>query len=459
MPASDLGALRGEFDPGRSREHATEQTLDADRATLIRGAAGTLVVRGAGVAIGFVTALVLARLLGAADYGVLAWAFATLTLVQFVSVLGLNTLVLRDAAAFRATEAWGALRGLVRRSAQIVLGMSAAVLLVAAALRVALQLLGLEQPSRAFWIVLLGLPAVVLLPLRQALVQAFGRVVASQVPDLVIRPLLFLGLALAWWATAGDLSSGTAAALYVAALIGAVAVLEVLARWTLPPAVKTAAATYDTRRWLRAMPPLLAVSAWFVVMSQADVVIVGAWRGAEDSGIYSVANRCAALLGMAAIAINTPLAPLVASLYTVSELDRLRAAVTRAARAAVAVTAVGGIVLAVGADWFLSWFGPAFRDGDTALRMLCLGNIAAIPAGTATLILLMTGRHRAAVGGLCAGVVANLLLNLTLIPFWGLTGAAVAFIAGMLVASVWLVVRVWRELAVDATVLGRRPDW
>jgi O-antigen/teichoic acid export membrane protein len=238
-----------------------------------------------------VTALVLARLLGAADYGVLAWAFATLTLVQFVSLLGLNTLVLRDAAAFRATEAGGALRGLIRRSAQIALGMSAAVLLAAAALRTVLPLLGLDAPSPACSLVLLALPAVVLLPLRQSLVQAFGRVVASQLPDLVLRPLLFLALAVAWWAIAGDLSSGTAAALYVLSIIGAVAVLEVLARRTLPSAVKSAEPTYDTRRWLHAMPPLLAVSAWFVVMSQADVVIVGAWRGAEAAGIYSVANR------------------------------------------------------------------------------------------------------------------------------------------------------------------------
>jgi O-antigen/teichoic acid export membrane protein len=452
MPTSSPGELRDELDPGTRAE-----PFDPDRAGFLRGAAGTLLVRGAGVAIGFASALVLARLLGTEDYGVLAWALATLTLVQFVSLLGLSTVVLRDAAAFRATQAWGALRGLVRRSAQIAVGASSIALFAALALRLALPPLGVDPPPEAFWVVLLSLPALVLLPLRQSLLQAFGRIVASQVPDLIVRPALFLALSLGWWAVAGDLSSVVAAALYVAAIVGAVGVVEVLARQTLPPPVRLAEATYDSRRWVLGMPPLLAVTAWFVVMSQADVVIVGALRGADAAGIYSVANRSASLLAVAAVAVNTPLAPLVASSYALSEHDRLRAAVTRAARVSLALLLAGGIVLVVSAGWLLSRFGPEFRAGDTALRLLTVGNIVAIPAGMATLILLMSGRQRAAVGGLCAGMGVNLLLNVCLVPSWGLTGAALAFVAAMVVASAWLVVRVWRDLGVDSTPLGRRP--
>ena len=71
------------------------------------------------------------------------------------------------------------------------------------------------------------------------------------------------------------------------------------------------------------------------------------------------------------------------------------------------------------------------------------------------LALTMTGHQRDAAASIGAGAVLNVVLNVALIPGWGLEGAAAATATSMIVWNLLLAVAVRRRLGINASALGR----
>ena len=89
------------------------------RSLLLRGALGTgalgIVHRG----LGLITAILLARLLGAEGYGFYAFPLGVVGVLAVPAQLGLPSLVTREIARSHATEEWPLMTGLRRRAVQI----------------------------------------------------------------------------------------------------------------------------------------------------------------------------------------------------------------------------------------------------------------------------------------------------------------------------------------------------
>lgn len=66
----------------------------------------------------------------------------------------------------------------------------------------------------------------------------------------------------------------------------------------------------------------------------------------------------------------------------------------------------------------------------------------------------MTGHERAACWGIGAGLLTTLILCIALVPFLGVTGAAIADAASFVVWNVMWNVMVRRRLAINATAFG-----
>ena len=69
-----------------------------------------------------------------------------------------------------------------------------------------------------------------------------------------------------------------------------------------------------------------------------------------------------------------------------------------------------------------------------------------VVAGPALLTLLMGGRSVLVLANTAAGLVANIGLNLTLIPPFGMTGAAIAWSASILLVNFLAVVQMRQHL-------------
>jgi O-antigen/teichoic acid export membrane protein len=95
------------------------------------------------------------------------------------------------------------------------------------------------------------------------------------------------------------------------------------------------------------------------------------------------------------------------------------------------------------APWILKLFGQEFVAGTESLRILCIGQIINASTGSVGLILNMTGHEKYNVMSLSLGTGINLLLNLLLVPQFGLIGAAIAAATSMIV---WNLCSAWHTV-------------
>jgi len=424
---------------------------------LIRGAGGSFALKLVANALSFTVSILLARLLGAVGYGTYAYAMALVHLLSVPAKLGLPTLIIRYIAAYQTRSVWSLMRGLLLQANQAVLLISWGLVLLAAVIGWALADRLPPEGLATFWLALVLLPLVALNALRTATLRGLGYVLLGQLPEALIKPGLFILLAGGSYLLvgAGRFSAVWAMGMQVAASAAAFLVGVVWLVKRLPQAVKEASPTYETRAWIKSVLPLLALGSLQAINHETSILMVGAMKGAEAAGVYQVATRGAEVVSFFLVAVNMALAPVVSSLYTTGELQRLQRIVTISAR----VILLGSLPVALSMIIFGRWilltvFGLEFVSGATALAILSAAQIANAGTGPVGLLLVMTGHERDTASSVGIGAAVNVTLNVLLIPVWGIEGAAMATAISVVTWNILQAVWVYRRLGIDSTAAG-----
>lgn len=382
------------------------------------------------------TSVLLARLMGAAAYGTYVAAVATVTLVGVPASLGLPNLVVREVAGYHLRGEWGLMKGLLMRSNQ-------AVLLVAAVLALALlswQLFSfgpVRQDGLLCWLAFGLLPLTLLGALRMATLRGLHHIALGMVPEALVMPLAFIGLILvAHLLFHADMAPQVVVTLRLLAVGGAFVVGVVFLWRKLPKECHDAQPQYRTDVWARSAGPLMWVGAMSVITTQTDVLMLSSLRDYASAGIYQIAARGAELVAFISAISNVALQPTIARLYVNRELKRLQRIATLAARVMFGAASTSAAVFIVGGHAILGKiFGPTFAEGAPPLAILSIGWVAIALFGPSRDILLMTGGEKEAAWSISVGAIANILLNILLIPRMGAIGAAVATAFSMILCN------------------------
>lgn len=423
---------------------------------LVRAATGTFGLNVAYAGLSFASAVLLARLMGARGYGIYVYVLALANILIIPSLLGLDRLLIREVATYHTQAEWSLMRGLLRRATQGVLLISLS-LAVAAAISAWLWVGHIySETLRTFWLALLLVPLLALTRIRQATMRGLHHVIVSQLPESLIQPVLFIlligSIHLLWSA---EVTPPWATGLRVVTTGVAFLAGTLLLQKRLPLSVRAAAPAFRTRTWLRSSFPMLALGGLTVVNAQTDTLMLWALSGARAAGIYSVANRGAVLVAFALTAVHTAFAPTIAKLWAEDERASLQRIVTKSARVVLLISFPVALGLIVFGYWFLLIFGPEFVQGRAALAVLTASQLFSVAIGSVGLLLVMTGHERDAALGLGASALLNVLLNLILIPLWGINGAAVATSSSMIFWSILMARRVYQVVGIQPAAWGR----
>ena len=407
------------------------------RSHLVRGAAGTFVLNGFALVMGFVLALVLSRLLGASGFGAYTFAFASASLLTTPAVLGLTPVLVRNVASYKAHGRWAELKGILRRSNQTVFATSL-VLAVGAAAGGLLLLDAGGDFLRPFLVGLTLVPLLALSSIRIATLQALGHVVLGRLPETIVAPGAFLVLVLLAAFLPLELSATWAIGLQAVATAVAFAVGVVLVRRLLPDDVTGARPEYATRIWARSALPLLLVSGLAAVNVHAGTVALGFATDSAEVGIYAVAGRIASLTGFLSVAAVYALMPEIARLYATSARAELDTVLRRSTRIVLLFSTPVALIFIAIPGVFLGIFGETFEGGETVLRILALGELVKLAFGYGSPALAMTGFEDEVLKGAAAGAISNVVLLVVLVPPFGAEGAAVALaLSGVAAQSVY----------------------
>lgn len=426
------------------------------KAQMIRGAMGTVVLKIVNMVLGFGTSLFLARALGAKEYGVYAYALSWALLLAVPPLVGLNILLVREVARYKALGDWGALKGFLRWSDRLVLLTSVVVALGFALAVCFLRRRFVLEVRIALWSAATLIPPLSFLLLRQGALRGLGHVVEAQIPQMFVLPFLFLLGAGALYLL--HLLSGVVA---VWAWLGASLValfLSLFLLWKyLPKRVRGALPVYSQREWLHSAFPLFLVGIANIVNQRISAIMVGSIIGPKAVGIFDVAMRGAAFVSFALLAVNMPLAPAIARLHALGDKERLQRLVTRGARVAL----LGALPVAFGMIFFGRWllliFGQEFTSATTVLAILSTGQLVNVSMGSVAYLLNMTGHEKDTVVGVGAAALVNIVLNAWLTPLWGVNGAAAANAISMMTWNILLSWMVYKRIGIYSTALGVFP--
>lgn len=409
----------------------------------------------AAVALNFLVVLLLSRLLGANGYGAFASAFAWTSVLCAVADLGLMPLVVRSVAGYEATQSWGLLRGLLRRANQAVLLASLATVGAGA---VGAWLIYHTNSAVLYpvWASLGLVPVIALTSLSRAAMQGLRRVVLGRIPETA-ESLVFIVLAASVGHLYGGFSATWAAFLLVCAGLAAFGLGAFFLRQSLPAPARTAERKYDSRVWRRSGAPLMFLSLVLAGGGQIGTILLSVLATPADAGVFNVAARTTTLISFIMLAASYPLMPAVARLHVAADAEAIQRVVVRVARGVLVFAVPTALVLVVFGPTILRLFGTGFGGGETAIRIMAIGEVVNVLTGYGGLVLVMTGHERDLTRSVVYGTVANLALSAVLIPAFGINGAAVATATGVAATNIWVTWLAWQRLRVWTALLPLRP--
>jgi O-antigen/teichoic acid export membrane protein len=423
--------------------------------SLVRGVVGTALLNLATMGVNFVITLTLSHTLGVRGYGAYVFALAWSGLLAVPGILGLTPLIVRNVAHYSAQESWGMLRGLLARANLAVTSSSFLVIAVAAGVGTWLIHPSDSELLDPFLIGLLLVPVIALTSVRQSAMQGLGHVVLGRVPETLIGPAVFLLLVGIARLTLGHRFSATwGMSAQVAAGLVAFAIGAWLLRRTLPAAVRSSRPSYELRKWVLAAVPLFLYSGVQLLNSQVEIILLGVFKGSEAAGIFSVASRVAAVIAFVGVAASYPLSPLIARLQATGDMEALRETAIRSARWIFLASLPIAAAVMLLAQPLLTLFGGEFKGGVTALLTLSLGQLVFAATSVAGIVLVMTGHESSLTRAVAIGAIVGLVLNLVLIPPFGLEGAAAGSAISWVSFCIVVAVYARRRASVPSTALG-----
>jgi O-antigen/teichoic acid export membrane protein len=233
-----------------------------------------------------------------------------------------------------------------------------------------------------------------------------------------------------------------------------VAVAFVVAR----PHLGTPAWRFDPRAWAalqqRALPLGLFMMA-LTAYNYVDTVMLKGLTTGDETGLYNAAYRIYEGVTYAAAALSAVLTPRLASLWATSRQGHARLARLGLATTIAMALPLGAMLWWWAPFWMVLLPGPAYVSGAGVLRILAAGLPFVFIIWVLHAMATAAVRDRLLIRSTVVGLVANVGLNLWLIPTSGRDGAALATILGEMVTMAMLLTGLWATLTERADPAAR----
>ncbi len=413
---------------------------------LIGGSAFIFACRVGGAAITFLSQILLARFMGAAELGVYVTAFSACILLSTVATLGFPMAAIRFIGTGLARKDAGYVAGFMRHGRRgIVLAGLAVALACAGGLLVAGD--AVAPAYRApLLIALAAVPFFAVLEFNGGVANAFTWLGQAFLPGNIVRPLLFLGSIwlMSTLPAAGALTAATALqAQWVVIAIVAVGSAVAL-RFRSQPLIGAAVPSDEWGEWLRVALPLVGVTLFSAYLPEFVVVLGSLYLQSDQVAILQVSYRVALLIAFGLYSVDAYTAPETARLMATTDKAELSRLVRRVTRLRFWTAVLAVIVLAAVGRALLGLFGAEFVAGYTVLLILALAQLPQAAAGPVLRLMTISGHQDQALIVCVASLGLLVPLVMVFTPLWGMTGLAVAVLLTTLLWSVamsWLVVR------------------
>ena len=394
---------------------------------LIKDTSLAFIIRVAGATLAVVLNLILGKYFGPAGVGQFYLTLSVIAIVSVFSRMGTEISLTRFTAAHKAVEDYASLTAAYRKALKFtsIASFFGAVILFIIAKPLALFIFKNSSLVLLFRIGALAVMPFSLAFLHTEALKGLKKVVPAMAflphGGIIITPILII--ALLYFGRDGTIGELVYTYCVATVLVMTGAVITWL---SYSKNFQKAISKFTIIELLRSSFPLFVMSLMYLMLEWTGTFMLEIIKTSAEVGIFNVAYRLSTTMAFILAALSVTTAPRYAELYKLNQKDVIRKNIKNASIIGIGVALPILLVLLLFPHTLMGFFGEEFIVGASALQILAIGQFINVATGTIPHLLMMSGNEKYVMYNTMTGGILNLLLNILLIPYFSVAGAAIA---------------------------------
>jgi len=400
-----------------------------------------VIAKGAGIAffgltlnrfLAFLSRVIVARFLTPNDYGILNLVLAIFSVFVVISLIGIPDGIIRYISYYAARKEYDKVKGVIYSSIRIVIPISIILsILVFYFSRDISRIFHDEMLEYPLKIISFAIPFWVLARVFKAASVGFKKIDYSILIDLlhqIIRFTIVVVVLLLGYRLIGVIF-GYFLAFVFSPIIGYYFLQRI-------DYLDSCGIEFVDMELISYSWPLLLASFSSLILAWTDTLMIGYFRGDYYVGIYNAAYPIAQLLTIFGVSFSNIFMPVITEFYSADSLNNLKRTYVAVTKWIFGLTFPSFLFLVSFGDWIIEiLFGDKYISGYYALSILAIGfftnsvlilNSGVIKSVEKTKFIMVNSYIIA---------VLNIILNASLIPVYGVAGAAIATTVSMITSA------------------------
>jgi len=400
----------------------------------------TFFLRMFGMALSFVSLWIMTNYFGKSVYGMYSLSLTILQLTGMFFGLGVPNAFVSFTGGFNSHEMS---RGLLIKCIKLALLASLLPIVVFSAGAGIISTYIFEKPDLYPYllVVALGVPFFILHEIICFYFIAVKRIVIYGLFIFILPHLFFITMAISLYYSGG--SDYLTFLAFVAAYILTVTIGLIIIFGKRPKIELPHLTNSDI---FRKSFPMMISGLFLVLLNWTDMLMLGRSVSADEIGIYNSAFRIGYLSLFFVAAMNVVILPSVSELYHQKDMVKMKKVVNRSTQLVILLTLPLALVLIFFGEFILSLLGKGLDGGSMTLTLITLGGLFNAMTGNVDQILNMTGNQKMVSILFFFGFVLNVILNLFLIPAYGIEGAATSSLITNIIVNTAFVIIIKKKL-------------
>lgn len=418
---------------------------------LARGGTASLVGAAVTGLCTFALTVAIARGVSKAETGVFFSATSLFLVATTIGQLGTQTglvyFVARSRTAGRADHAGGYLRIALRPVLVVAVAMAVAMFALARPLAEWTSPQHVGETTTYFRVMAPFIPAAGLELVLIAGTRGMGKMRPYTTIEQIGRPVAQLALVTAatLGASAGLLGLAWSVSYLPAALIGWFAWRALRPARAARPE-PTAPDAPASREFWRFTGPRALTNVLQMLMQRFDIVLVGALAGATEAAVYAAATRFIVVGQLGTNALTTAAQPQLAGRLSAGEYTAANELYQASTGWLMLVTWPMYLTMILFGKPLLLVFGHGYTAGHTAILLIACSMLVSTGLGIVDTVLAMAGRTSWNLVNAGLALTINIVLDVLLIPKYGIVGAAIGWAVAIIARNVAAVLQVGLRL-------------
>lgn len=183
--------------------------------------------------------------------------------------------------------------------------------------------------------------------------------------------------------------------------------------------------------------PLFITSIFAIIIGWADTILLGILKNTTDVGLYSAALPLAQIVSFPLIALLLIYLPIFSGLFAKNKSEEIKRSYSILTKWLCYTTLPLFFLLFLYPEPIITLlFGSSYASASFALRILSIGFIVNNLTGPCGITLIVMGRARFDMFSWIFAAIINVVLNIALIPKYGINGAAFAGGSSLIIVNI-----------------------